>query len=178
MEFLIGLLIVAVLVVVAIRLFIANQGDAEFLFQVDQASAFEVSKMSEDTVTVTCKVPFVNKGSQDGTIMDCYTRHLLPCEQYDGVEVYSRLELEAAPRTDGYFEAIIIPKQTGQTIIVTVTLKAKDGDIKQALAQMVDMPIDIVYQIVARSDWYINKTRLMMKANEIVRAAGVSAGAR
>lgn len=178
MEFLIGLLVVAGLMALAIWLYIANQGDAEFEFQVNQATAFEVSECSEDAITVKCKVPFMNKGPQDGTIMDCYTRHLMPYEQYDGVEVYSRLELESAPRSDGYFEAVIVPKQTGQTIVITVKLTAKHGNIKQALEQMVDMPIDIVYQVVARSDWYITKTRLVMKAADIVRAAGKVTGTR
>lgn len=71
-----------------------------------------------------------------------------------------------------------MPKQTGQTIVVTVKLIARNGNIKQALEQMVDMPIDIVYQVVARSDWYITKTRLVMKAADIVRAAGKVTGTR
>jgi len=177
-EFLIGLLVVAGLIVLAIWFYIANQGDAEFEFQVNQRTLFEVSDVTENTATFKCKVPFVNKGPQDGTIMDCYTRHLLPYEQYDGVEVYSRLELESAPRTDGYFEAIIVPKKTGQTVIVTVALFAKDGDIKQALANMVDMPIDIVYQVVARSDWYITKNRMVMSADEIAQAMGLKRAAQ
>ncbi len=178
MELLIGLLVIAGLIAVAIWLYIANQGDAEFEFQVNQATAFEVVDSNETAITLKCKVPFVNKGTQDGTMMDCYTRHLLPYEQYDGVIVNSRLELESAPRSDGYFEAIIIPKKTGQTIVITVQLTARHGDIRQALAQMVDMPIDIVYQVVARSDWYITKTRLVMKAADVVRAAGLVTGTR
>jgi len=178
-DFFIGLLVAAGVAALAIWLYIVKQGDAEFDFQVNQATGFELAERSAASITVKCKVPFVNKGTQDGTMMDCYTRHLLPYEQYDGVEVYSRLELEAAPRPDGYFEAVIVPKNTGQTVVVTVKLTArKGGNIEQALAQMVDMPIDIVYQIVARSDWYISKTRLLMPAADIRKAAGAPAGPR
>lgn len=177
-EFLSVLLVAAGVAALAVWLYIVKQGDAEFDFQVDQATPFEIVERSDTAITVRCKVPLINKGTQDGTIMDCYTRHLLPYEQYDGVEVYSRLELEAAPRSDGYFESIIIPKNTGQTVVVTVTLTARKGTIGQALEEMVDMPIDIVHQVVARSDWYISKARLIMQAAELRRAAGILAGSR
>ncbi|MGI6091539.1 MAG: hypothetical protein GX348_10145 [Veillonellaceae bacterium] len=173
MEFLFGLIVLVVVVVLSVWIYIVRQGDAEFEFLVDQRTEFTLVDMTENTATFSCKVPFVNKGTQDGTIMDAYTRHLLPYEQYDGVEVNSRLELETAPRTDGYFEALIVPKTTGQAVIVTVKLTAKNGNIREALGQMVDMPIDIVYQIVARSEWYITKNRLVMKSQEIAKAAGL-----
>ena len=106
--------------------------------------------------------------------MDAYPRHLLPYEQYDGVEVASRMELSTAPRTDNYFEAVIIPKGTGGTVIITVKFTAKAGGIQETLGQMaeltVDMAIDIVYQIVARAPWYIHKARMIMTCEEIMKA--------
>ena len=174
MEFLIVLVVLAVVVAVAIWLFIAQQGDAEFEFIVDQRTDFILEDVTEKTATFSCKVPFINKGSQDGTIMDAYPRHLLPYEQYDGVDVSSRMELTTAPRTDNYFEAVIIPRGTGGIVVITVTFTAKEGGIREALGQMheltVDMAIDIVYQIVARSPWYIHKVRMIMTCDEIMRA--------
>lgn len=178
MELLLLILVAAAAVAVAVWLYIARQGDAEFEFLVDQRSDFVLEELSADRAVFACVVPFVNKGTQDGTIMDCYPRHLLPQEQFDAVEVVSRLELESSRRTDGYFEAIIVPKTTGSTVIVAVALTAKQGGIRQALAGMVDMPIDIVFQAVARSKWYISKQRLVMPAEEISRAlAAGQAGA-
>lgn len=174
MEFLMIVMIVAVVVAVAVWLFIARQGDAEFEFKVQERTQFTLEELTESTATFSCKVPFINKGSQGGTIMDAYPRHLLPCEQYDGVEVSSRMELTTAPRTDNYFEAVIFTKGTGGTVVITVKFTAKSGSITEALAQMheltVDMPIDIVYQIVARTPWYIHKTRFIMTCNEIMSA--------
>lgn len=174
MEFMMTVVLVVVLMVIAVWLFIARQGDAEFEFIVDERTDFILEAQTEETATFSCKVPFINKGSQDGTIMDAYPRHLLPYEQYDGVEVSSRMELSTAPRSDNYFEAVIIPQGTGGTVVITVTFKAKNGGIQEALGQMneltVDMAIDIVYQIVARSPWYIHKTRMMMTCDEIMRA--------
>jgi hypothetical protein len=164
--------------IISLWLYIARQGDAEFEFLVDERTDFVLSEISRDTAVFTSRVPFVNKGTQDGTIMDCYPRHLLPYEQYDAAEVVSRLELETRPRNDGYFEAVIIPKTTGNAVIVTVKFIVKQGDIRQALADMVDMSIDIVFQVVARSKWYITKQRMVMRADEIQQAlAAPHAGA-
>ncbi len=174
MEFLLTILLLAALTALFVWLYIARQGDAHFEFLVDQATDFVLTELTETTAVFSCKVPFINNGTQDGTIMDAYTRHLLPYEQYDGVEVYSRLELETARRADQYFEAVIVPKGTGQAVMITVKFTGKGRTMAQALAEMsemgLDMSIDIVYQIVARSDWYITKKRLVMKAVDIVRA--------
>jgi hypothetical protein len=173
-EFLMIVVILVALVAVAVWLFIARQGDAEFEFMVAERTPFIVEELAGNKATFSCTVPFMNKGSQGGTIMDAYPRHLLPCEQYDGVEVNSRMELTTAPRTDNYFEAVIFTKGTGGTVVITVTFTAKTGDVKEALSVMhdlsVDMPIDIVYQIVARTPLYIHKTRMIMTCDEIMSA--------
>jgi hypothetical protein len=176
-ELLVTIVLLAVIVAVAVWLFIAKQGDAEFEFLVGQRTEFMLVEKTEKTATFSCKVPFINKGLQDGTIMDAYPRHLLPYEQFDGVEVSSRMELATAPRTDNYFEAVIIPKGTGGTVIITVTFTAKAGTIIDALQNLyelsVDMPIDIVYQIVARTPWYIHKARMIMTCDEVMKAMQV-----
>jgi len=174
-ELLLFLLVTAALAAVVVWLFIARQGDAEFEFLVDQRSDFKLEKMTRETAVFTCRVPFVNKGTQDGTIMDCYPRHLLPEEQFDAVELVSLLELETRPRQDGYFEAVIIPKTTGNAIVITLKFTAKQGDVRQAMAEMVGMSVDIVYQVVARSKWYITKERMTVTAEEF--AVALSAGA-
>jgi len=35
---------------------------------------------------------------------------------------------------------------------------------------MVDMPIEIYYQIVGRSNWYVTKHRIIMMADEVAAA--------
>jgi hypothetical protein len=169
-ELLLFLLLAAVVVAVALWLYVAHQGDAEMEFLVNQRSEFKLEEMSGDRAVFSCVVPFVNKGSQDGTIMDCFPRHLLPEEQFDAVEVSSRLELETRRRSDGYFEALIVPKTDGNAVIVTVTFTARQGDIRQALTGMVDMPIEIYFQVVARGTWYVSKQRVMMMADEVTAA--------
>lgn len=180
MEFLAVLLILVLGAMVGIWLFIANQGDANFKFVVDQRTDFKLTDITQDTATFSSVVPFVNNGTQDGTLMDVFPRHYLPYEQFDAVDTDSRLTLDSVNRSDGYWEAYIVPINTGGSIILNVKFTAKSGDIKAALADMVDMPIDIVYQVVARSPWYIDKARLVMTADEIHKAlaAGKKPAAR
>lgn len=177
MEFLTVLIILVLVAVVGIWLFIANQGDAHFKFIVDQRTEFSLKEKTQDTATFITTIPFVNDGTQDGTLMDVFSRHFLPYEQFDAVDTDTRLTLDTVNRNDGYWEAYIVPKNTGGSIILTVKFTAKAGDIKAALADMVDMPIDIVFQVVARSPWYIDKARLVMTAAEIQKALAASEAA-
>jgi hypothetical protein len=172
------LLLVAGVLAIGVWLYIARQGDAEFDFIVDQRSEFQLDKLGKDTAIFSCKIPFVNRGTQDGTIMDLYPRHLMPCEYYDKLDIRSRLTLESNPRQDGYWEAIIVFKTSGDAIILTLTMTAGEGGIREALKGLPDMPVDIVYQVVARSDWYITKTRVVVPTAELQQAienAGSSA---
>lgn len=170
MEFLAFLFIVVGVVMVALWLYIVRQGDAEFDFLVDRRSEFILDELTKEKAVFSCAVPFLNKGTQDGTIMDCYPRHLMPNEYYKSCHVQSRLTLESNSRNDGYWEALIVFKTTGDAIVLTLTFTDENGNIQQALADLPDMPIDIVYQAVARSDWYISKKRLVMPAAEIQAA--------
>jgi len=168
---LLAILLVMVIVVVAVVwLYIVNNGNAEFDFLLDQRTDFKLEEMSSSRAVFSCSVPFVNKGKQDGIIMDCFPRHQLPQEQFDAVELASRIELESKRRLDGYFESVIIPTKTGSALIVTLIFTAKAGDIRQALAGMVDMSVDIIYQVYALSKWYMAKPRILVTANEIIQA--------
>lgn len=170
MELLLLLIAAVLIVAVGIWLFIAHQGDAEMDFLTAQRTEFKLDSLTPDTAVFSCKVPFVNKGTQDGTIMDCYPRHLMPKEYYDKLDIRSRLTLDSNPREDGYWEAFIVFKTTGDSIVLTLQFTAKDGDIAAGLAGLPDMPVDIVYQVVARADWYITKQTLNVSAGELKKA--------
>ena len=170
-----GLVGIAVIVVLATWLYIEYKGNAEFVVKTAERSDFELIAQTEKSVTLQCKVEIANVGKQCGTIMDCYSRHLMPYEYFDGVQVHSRIQLATAPREDDYFESFIINEQGKAVLLVEVELMArKEESIQDALVNMVDMPIDIVYQMVTRKDWHIEKARIEMKASEVRTAVGVT----
>ena len=167
--FLIVLLIVAILALI-VKIAIIIQGDAEFDFQVDEKEKWQIEKVTVDTVTLSTCLPFVNRGKQDGTLSDVWPRHQLAEEQFDLIKVSSRLYLAAKPRGDDYWEALLVFRGQRGMIKLVVTLAAIQGDIAAVLPSMPDMPIDIIYQVTARSDWYIDKTRLLLTYHDISMA--------
>lgn len=164
---------VAVLAIAA-YVVVLKVGNAVFHLKTEERTPFVVERMTDRSMTISSKMEFANEGKQCGTIMDCYIRHLLPYEQYDGIAVSSKAELVGAPREDDYFEAVLIQKHSKIEILVKVTLTArKNQGIKEALLHMVDLPVEVVYQYVARDPWAIDKRRIVITAEEIADLAGV-----
>ena len=93
-----------------------------------------------------------------------------PREQYDKVIVHSQLANKAAERDDNYWESVIFNPGDKGMIRVTIALVSKDGNIREDLKTFPDMPIDLVYQVVSRSEWYIHKARITLKASEVQHA--------
>ena len=176
MSFLLTLLGLVALIAVAIWLYLLRQGDAEFIFLTDSRTEFQLQEISQDEAVFVSQIPFVNRGTQDGTLVDVFPRHLLPYEQYDAVITQSKITIASQPRPDEYWEAIILNEGKGDAVILTVTFTAKDGDIISSLNEMVDMPIDIVYQVVARCNSYLSKTRLVLQAEEVATALSAVKG--
>ena len=63
--------IVAVLFV-AFRIFAWKQGNEQIVMLPKRRTPFEVEDISFNQVTLVSDIPFVNKGRQNGTIMDLY----------------------------------------------------------------------------------------------------------
>jgi hypothetical protein len=167
--------VIAIIGIIAVlyllfRLFAWRQGDARFVVEVRHRKPFELKSITQDAAVFETEVPIKNSGKQLGTIMDFYPRTLLPHEQYDKVVVQSQLANKAAERDDNYWESVIFNPGDKGMIRVTITLVSKDLNIREDLKTFPDMPVDLVYQIVARSDWYIHKARITLKAAEVQHA--------
>jgi hypothetical protein len=169
--FLQGLFVFIILAALAIWLYIKSKGDCKFAFLVDQRTQFVPVEIKDDYAVFSCQVPFVNKGTQDGTLIDVHIRTLLPYEYYDKVVVDGRMHNATDPRNDHYWEAVIIPYGTGGAAVINIKLTAVDGDIRAALAEMVDMPMYIVFEVVGRRPIVVYKTYLVMTREETRAAA-------
>lgn len=170
MEFLLLIIGAVLLIAVGVWLFLLKQGDAEFVFLTKSRNPFTVQEITEDQVVLVTQVPFVNRGTQAGTVVDVFPRYLLPYEYFDAVNVAARITIASRPRKDEYWEAVIVEPGKGDAVILRVTLSAKNGDIVGSLRDMVDMQVDIVYQIVARCNFYLHKARLVLTAEEVAAA--------
>ena len=164
--------VVSIIVAIAVlyllfRLFALKQGDEKVILLPKRATNFQVSDRNFESITLFCDVPFVNKGRQNGTIMDLFPRPLLPEEQFDSVKVDAWAMDINRPRHDGYFEAVIIKPRKGGTIRVYVTLIGKSGNIREDIKGFPYMNIDIYYQVVGREDYHIDKQRIRLTPEEV-----------
>lgn len=164
------ILVLIILAVLAVKLYIIRLGKANPVFYGDRRTEFVATDFGQSSMTVACEMPYMNTGKQLCTIMDCYPRVLLPQEQFSGVKITGRVERIDARRNDGYFEAVLVYPQTGGTLIVTLDIEVVSDAVRETLLAMPDVNVDVVYQIVDRHSLYINKTRIVLTANEVKRA--------
>ena len=156
------------LVFLALALYIWKQGDAEFIFDTSRRSQLVLEQETADKMVFSFNVPFRNRGSQQGTLMDVFVRPWIPKEQFSAAELTTKVTVASCPRSDGYWEATLFPNEKLENDVAVITLRfdAVDGDIRQAMAQIVDLPLNIVYQVVARAEWYLSKTMLELPMEE------------
>lgn len=169
-----GLIILAV---VFVQLYLAVVGKEKVT--VHTGAAWELEAKEENRLVLKKKLIFANEGKQCATIMDAIVRSQLPYEQYDGVEVRGKAELEGAPREDDYFEAVLVQRKGEEPdhleIWAKVALSPRKGmSLEESLSHMVDFAVDFIWQETGRMPWCYKKVRLEIGAEEIAKLAGVT----
>lgn len=156
------------LMALALALFIWRQGDADFLFEVDKRSQLVLEQETPTQMIFSFRIPFRNRGSQQGTLMDVLARPWLPKEQFSAAEISTKVAMASNPRADGYWEATLFPNENAQNDVAIIKLQfnAQSGNIRQAMDKIVDLPLNIVYQVVARAEWYLTKAMVELPLEE------------
>jgi len=170
---------VAILIVLFTKLYFMHLGVENVIAKKDSRSAFVVDEQTEDSLTFSTNVEFVNEGKQCAVVMDCFVRPQLPYEQYDGVETRGHAELLSAPREDDYFEAYIIQRKgygkdlDRTTIKAQIKLIARHGmTIKEAISKMPDFNFLIIWMESGRMEAHYRQVRIEVPAAEIAKLVG------
>ena len=159
---------VIVVAVVVVYMFIQAQGDADM--QVDVAKRTTSVKVSESGKRVDFEVEldYRNVGKQEGTILDAYMRIYLPQEQYDDVLLRGKVNLKNVKRDDDYFEAVLVPANTGKTLLLRFEAYAKNGKtIAEALANIPDIDVALYLDCRGRGPLFTVKKFITLTAEEI-----------
>lgn len=159
---------VIVVAVVVVYMFIQAQGDADM--QVDVAKRTTSVKVSESGKRVDFEVEldYRNVGKQEGTILDAYMRIYLPQEQYDDVLLRGKVNLKNVKRDDDYFEAVLVPANTGKTLLLRFEAYAKNGKtIAEALANIPDVDIALYLDCRGRGPLFTVKKFITLTAEEM-----------
>jgi len=160
------------LAMLGVALFIWKQGDADFYFDKENRSKLVLETETANRMVFSFELPFRNRGSQQGTLMDVLARPWLPCEQFSAAELTTKVIALSCPRNDGHWESALFPmdKVDHDVALITLRFDACDGDIRQAMAKMVDLPMNVIYQVVGRCDWYLSKVMVDIPFEEFQTA--------
>ena len=172
---------VVLLLVALINLYLTNAGIEKVVPKIAERTPFVIDEQTEDSVTISTTMDFINEGKQCATIMDAFVRPHLPYEQYDLIETRGHAELTTAPREDDYFEAVIIQKagyKGGQdkiSIKSQVKLTARKGlTIREAVAHMPDFNFQLIWLETGRTPCHYRQLRIEVPAAEIADLLGVN----
>lgn len=162
------ILAVIVLAFVVVGIFIMMRGDAEMNFYSKKRTT--AAKVSEDgkRLDFNVEIPYDNTGKQEGTIIDTYMRIYLPQEQYDDVLLRGKVNLKGVMREDDYFEALLVPEGTGNTLVLRFEAYARNGKtIKEALGQIPDVDVALFVDCRGRRELYTKKEIFTLTAKEM-----------
>lgn len=162
------ILAIIVLAFVVVGVFIMMRGDAEMNFYSKKRT--EAVKVSEEgeRLDFNVEIPYDNTGKQEGTIIDTYMRIYLPQEQYNDVLLRGKVNLKGAMREDDYFEALLVPEGTGNTLVLRFEAYARNGkSLKEAMSNIPDVDVALFVDCRGRRELYTKKEIFTLTAAEM-----------
>ncbi|MBR4903233.1 MAG: hypothetical protein IKZ53_01015 [Selenomonadaceae bacterium] len=168
-----GLLVVILTVAILIWLY-AKGRQEKVVPKLESRTPFKIERRDEKSVTLSTTIEFRNEGTQSAMIVDAICKPQLPFEQYDGMDVRGKAEREGVPREDDYFEALVLEHQQSVNLVAKVTLTArKNLSLEEAVAHMVDFPVEFIYREVGRTPMHWSIARVILTAEELSQLVGV-----
>ena len=163
-----------------IKMYFNIKGQEIVIAKAKEHTPFKIESRDDHEMTISTVMDLVNEGKQSALIVDCLVKPQLPYEQYDGIAVRGKAEVEGVPREDDYFEAMVLFAKGdphGSNLIrikAIVKLTARKGmTLNEALSKMVDFPIEIIYREVGRTPLHFSIARIILTAEELTELAGV-----
>lgn len=162
------LIALAILGVIVVGLYIAHQGDAVMRFKKAARSKAVLDAVCDDRLDFSVEIPYDNIGKQEGTIIDTYMRIYLPQEQYNDVLLRGKVNLKNVLRDDDYFEALLVPAGTGNTLVLRFEAYARNGkSIKEAMQNIPDVDVALYADCRGRGELYTKKEIFTLSAEEM-----------
>ena len=163
------------------KIYFNMKGQEIVIPKIDEHTPFKIERRDDHEMTISTTMDLVNEGKLSALIVDCIVKPQLPYEQYDGIAVRGKAEVDGVPREDDYFEAMVLfakgDTAHGSNVIklkAIVTLTARKGmTLNEALSHMVDFPVEIIYREVGRTPLHFSIARIILTAEELTQLAGV-----
>lgn len=172
------LLVIAVLVVIAVQAYSVWLGEAKVELDLDNRSKFKLISFGEQEVVFESTFFIANAGKRpDAMVLDAFSRHQLPEEQYDKAFVRTALERDGYRRGDGYFEAFPFEGMKSERLIYTLAIRAKQP-VTEIIEEIPNLKLEVYVSYVGKEDYKIKRWYFVVPREELkqaIKEAGVVA---
>lgn len=127
-----------------------RRGDADIHIDTDAAGNLVKREVSSGHVVLTASLPFVNRGRQQGCVLDATARLLPDGDRYRGLDFEVKVSNSLLPRDDGYFEAIMYKQGDPLRLDIEIHVRG-EGDVQQRLRDLEHFIIEIKHSFYMRS---------------------------
>lgn len=163
--------VIAALILVAavvIGVYILMQGKEEMFFDVALRTKAQLTGRTDDKLEFEVELPIHNDGKEEGIILDAFVRVYLPQEQYANAQLRGRVNLKESPRSDDYFEAMLLQPGEGKTMIIKFELVPENGvSLEQAVSEMPEVDIALFLDCRGRTALYTIKKIITLQTEEL-----------
>ena len=161
----VGVILVLIALVVLFTLQLISKhaaSDKQLVFYRDKRTQAKLISKTDEKIEFGVDVPYENKSRDEGRIY-------LPDEQYNGVLLRGRVNHPAAPRTDDYFEARLVPPGEKGHLTVTFEATPRNGKktAEEALLAMPDVEFALYVERRGRMELFHNKENILLTKEEV-----------
>lgn len=178
LNLIIFVVIVAALVMVAVLGYSYWLGEAKVELDLDNRSKFRLISFGEHEAVFESNFLIANAGKRpDAMVLDAFSRHLLPEEQYDKAFVRTSLERDGFRRSDGYFEAFPFEGMKSERLIYTLVLRSKQP-VTEIIEELPNLKLEVYVNYVGKEDYKIKRWYFVVPREELkqaIKEAGVVA---
>lgn len=172
------LVLVVVLIVAAVQVHSIWLGEAKVDLDLANRKKFRVISFGENDVIFESEFTIANTGKRpDAMVLDAFSRHQLPEEQYDKAIVRTNLEREGYRRSDGYLEAFPFEGMKSEELIYTLSIRSKKPII-EVINEIPNLKLEVYVSYVGKEDYKIKRWYFMVSREELkqaIKEAGVVA---
>ncbi len=138
------------------------QGDSEITFDTGAARDSRVTKnMLQRSIRCRCLIPLANHGRQNGMVINVFCQPMYYGKIMEQLDITARLRLLDAPaRRNGYWEAVIVKKNTARLVELDVTVRSQ-VDLTMVAREIPCLKVIIYYQVVGRDgiQWHLSEAQ-------------------
>ncbi len=150
-EFILAVLACMGTLTATLAVYFYYQGDSDIIFDTPAARDWRISKnMLQQIIRCRCLIPLSNRGRQNGMVINVFGQPMYYGKIMEQLEIAVRLRLlDAPPRQNSYWEAIIVKKHTSRLVELELTIRTQ-ANLRRIIREIPRLNAIIYYQVVGR----------------------------